>query len=80
LAGASGGAIMLQLTRILVKTLQNTSQSTFATYFTALTIMLISFTSELVTLFGCIDFTVDVFGIKAPSVQWAEWQVTVPLM
>jgi len=78
--GASGAIFFAQLTRIMVKYSQGASFNTFAAYITAILIMAISFLSELVTVYGCIGYSVDIFGIISPAVQWAEWQITVPAM
>ena len=78
--GASGGAFLAQIARIVVKYHQDASYNTFAAYFTALLVMAIMLATECVPLFQCVEFSKDLLGVESPTSQWAEWQITVPMM
>ncbi len=78
--GASGSACLAQVVRIFVKWLQNAPFESFSAHFTALTIMMICFSSEVIALTENNPIIIDIFGERHIGVQYIEWLVTSPLV
>lgn len=84
LVGMSGSAVLVQLLRVII-TFSKQKQdykNQLAAYITALSIMLIHFSAEVIqTTPGRFSMTCeDSLGVRIPLVVLAEWQVTVPMM
>jgi len=77
--GATGGTCVLHGTRTLFGNVKGPNiKSAFVTMFI---ISLISASSQALQFSRFFTNTCeDVFGVRSPLVQWAEWQVSVPMM
>lgn len=80
MTGASAAAIMLQSVNIILQAFKNFRSDTMSAYLTAFTIMMISFSAEVMNISGNFPLRKNNYGIVSSSLQFCEWQVTVPIM
>jgi hypothetical protein len=81
--GSSGGAVAVHFSRMimLVFSTKYVSSNMFSAYAASFTIMVISFSSEIIMSLGLLSAVRrNVFNVQSPIIQLLEWQVTVPLM
>ena len=80
--GASSGVLIIYMFRFLLVKLSGPicEEDKHFAYFLMFIIALIATSSHVLQFLQIFDNCVDILGIKSFLVQWAEWQVSVPLM
>ena len=85
LFGASLSCAILSFVKVFTIFIEGRSASTIFTstiftYFTGTLVTIVNFIGEYYMLYPCSPFSRDYYGIESPAIQYAEWQVTIPLM